>query len=225
MADSLMIKTFTLGSYQTNCFVVYPQHSDAGEGEQPCWIVDAGVRPQPMLDFIREHSLKPNTLILTHAHVDHIAGVAEIRQAFPELPIWIHESERDFPGDASLNLSIYIDTPTVAPDPSDTLVHGQTLQLGNLSFEVRHTPGHSPGGITLYCAEQGVAIVGDTLFAGSIGRFDFPTSDGQALIQSIHRELLSLPDDTTIHPGHGPTSTIGQERRSNPYLRETGLVS
>ncbi len=142
---------------------------------------------------------------------------------YPDLPILIHAAERDFPGDTTLNLSLYVGTPIVAPDPTATFAHDDTLTLGGLAFEVRHTPGHSPGGVTFYQPDHAVALVGDTLFAGSIGRFDFPTSDGPALIRSIHEQLLTLPDATRVLPGHGPETTIGRERAGNPYLRETTL--
>ncbi|MBB6431441.1 MBL fold metallo-hydrolase [Algisphaera agarilytica] len=214
---AINIEIFPLGDFQTNCFVVSRPSGVA-------WLVDVGQHPAEMLDHVEEAGLKVEKIILTHAHADHIAGVAEALQRFPDTPLLIHESERDFPGDASLNLSLYISQPVVAPDPTGVLTHGQTLELDGVSFEVRHTPGHSPGGITLYQPDTATAIVGDTLFAQSIGRFDFPTSDGPLLIKSIHEQLLTLPDDTRVLPGHGPETTIGRERASNPYLRETDLV-
>ncbi|MEM9419155.1 MAG: MBL fold metallo-hydrolase [Planctomycetota bacterium] len=211
------IEIFPCGDFQTNCFVVSRPSGAA-------WLVDVGQRPGEMLDHVEAAGLKVEKIILTHAHADHIAGVAEALQSFPDTPLLIHESERDFPGDASKNLSLYISQPVVAPDPTDVLIHGQTLQLDGVTFEIRHTPGHSPGGITLYQPDIATAIVGDTLFAQSIGRFDFPTSDGPLLIKSIHEQLLTLPDGTRVLPGHGPETTIGRERVSNPYLRETDLV-
>ncbi len=128
------------------------------------------------------------------------------------MPILIHDAEREFLFDTTLNLSAGFGMPIVAPEATDAISHGQVLTLADQSFEVRHTPGHSPGGIALIHAESATAIVGDTLFAGSIGRFDFPTSNGQQLIRSIHEQLLTLPDETRIYPGHGPSSTIGRER-------------
>ena len=216
MSDTPRFETFPLGPFETNCYVVSAPN-------RHCWIIDAGFAPEVMLDYIRDERLEPQRLILTHAHADHVAGVGEVAAAFPGLPIEIHESERDVPADASKNLSLLVGQPVVSPDPTGTIDHGDELRLGELSFEVRHTPGHSPGGITLYCSTLQWAFVGDTLFAGSIGRFDFPTSDGPALIRSIHEQLLTLPDDTRVMPGHGPETTIGRERQSNPYLRETPL--
>jgi len=219
MSDTtaLTIGIFPCGDFQTNCFVVSRPSGAA-------WLVDVGQHPGEMLDHVDTAGLTVEKIVLTHAHADHVAGVAEAVQRFPGTPIFIHEAERDFPGDASLNLSLYISQPVVAPDPTDTLTHGQTLDLDGLAFEIRHTPGHSPGGITLYQPDHATAIVGDTLFAQSIGRFDFPTSDGPLLIRSIHEQLMTLPDDTRVLPGHGEETTIGAERVDNPYLRETDLA-
>jgi hydroxyacylglutathione hydrolase len=212
MADPLQIQTFPLGEWMTNCYIVF--HKSGG----PCWIIDAGFDPQPMLDFMEQEALVPQQVLLTHAHVDHIAGLEQVRAAYANLPILIHPTEMEFLTDASLNLSLMLAEPIVAPQATGVLEHGQTIELEGSAFAVRHTPGHSPGGITLYCQMENVALVGDTLFAGSIGRSDFPTSDGQILEESIREQLLTLPESTRILPGHGPASTIGQERRSNPYI-------
>lgn len=225
----LKIERFALGDWQTNCYVVYPIHprtretggafeGGASGGGPPCWIVDAGFNPQPMIQFIKSHGLEPQRVVLTHAHVDHIGGLAQVKQAWPDLPVLIHEAERTFLEDPTLNLSAFLDEPLYAPPATGTIRHGDVLELDELAFEVRHTPGHSPGGVTLYQAKAGVALVGDALFAGSIGRTDFPTSDHDALIRSIHQQLLTLPDGTRVLPGHGPATTIGRERASNPYL-------
>jgi glyoxylase-like metal-dependent hydrolase (beta-lactamase superfamily II) len=171
------------------------------------------------LEFVEREGLQPAAVVLTHGHVDHIAGVGEALQRYPGLPVWIHEAEREFPRDATLNLSMMMGMPVHAPDPTDVMRHGDRLGLGALEFEVRHVPGHSPGGVCLYSAKHATAIVGDTLFAGSIGRYDFPGSDGQALVRGIREQLLTLPDETRVLPGHGPETTVGRERAGNPYLR------
>ncbi len=211
MPEHLHIETFCLGQWQTNCYVVH-------RGRQ-CWIVDAGFDPEPMLDFIRQHKLEPTQVVLTHAHLDHIAGLHAVRGAFPAVPILIHDSERCFLTDPSLNLSGFLDSSIIAPEATDVLTHGQQLDLDGIAFEVRHTPGHSPGGITLYQPLAGVAIVGDTLFAGGIGRYDFPTSDGRQLLAGIRQQLLTMPEATRVLPGHGPATTIGREKQTNPYLQ------
>jgi len=207
----LAIHTFPLGAWQTNCYVV-------SVGDR-CWIVDAGFEPAPMLDFIDEHGLTVEQVVLTHAHLDHIGGLHEVRQRHADVPILIHADETAFLTDTGLNLSAMAGVgPVVAPEATGTLAHGDTLTLAGQSFEVRHTPGHSPGGVTLIHHDTHAAIVGDTLFAGSIGRYDFPTSDGETLMRSIREQLMTLPDETRILPGHGPATTVGQERTSNPYL-------
>lgn len=214
---NLQIETFTLGDYQTNCYVV------ADEQTKDCWLVDAGMGPGEMIGFVQAQGYTPRAVVLTHAHVDHIGGLAEVLEAFPGLEVMIHADEWGFPEDAAKNLSVFLASPVEAPPATRKLVHGETLTLGGLTFEVRHTPGHSPGGISLVEHDAGLALVGDALFAGAIGRFDFPTSDGRALIAGIHRELMSLPDAVRVLSGHGPETTIGAERASNPYLRESGL--
>ncbi|MGB0767978.1 MAG: MBL fold metallo-hydrolase [Phycisphaeraceae bacterium] len=210
--DELDIQIFPLGQWQTNCYLL----SVGGS----CWIVDAGFEPEAMLDAIDERDLKVDKVVLTHAHLDHIAGLNAVRHRHPGVPIVIHGEEREFLTDTRLNLSAAFVEPVVAPEATDLLAHGDTLDLGGVSFEVRHTPGHSPGGITLVQADRQFALVGDTLFAGSIGRFDFPTSDGPTLMRSIETQLLSLPDDFRVLPGHGPETSIGRERATNPYLNQ-----
>ena len=208
---SPQIEIFCLGQWQTNCFVVH-----AGGGS--CWLVDAGFSPGPMIAYVRSNNLIPKGVLLTHAHVDHIAGLREVRAAWPSLPILIHPAEVEFLSDPTQNLSLVLDEPIMEPGATGTLEDGQTVVLDGCAFELRHTPGHSPGGVTLYQQNGRVAIVGDTLFAGSIGRTDFPHSNHAHLIASIRKRLFALPDDTRILPGHGPETTIGRERRHNPFL-------
>lgn len=208
----LNIASFTLGEWMTNCYVVHCP------GNAACWIVDAGFEPQTLIEYVVAKNLEPQHVLLTHAHVDHIAGLEQIRTHWPSVPILIHPDESAFLTDPMLNLSALLAQPVVAPAATGELTEGQSLTLGGHRFEVRHTPGHSPGGVTLYQADQKVAIVGDTLFAGSIGRYDFPTSDGEQLMESIRTQLMSLPDDTRVLAGHGPDTTIGDERETNPFL-------
>ncbi len=211
----LSIKPFNLGQWMTNCYVV---HAGEGTGDE-CWIIDAGFEPGPMLSYIEEAGLNPSRIVLTHAHLDHMAGVADIRSRYPEIEICLHESEIGFMTDPQLNLSTMLPWPVTGPEPTRVIRHGDILSLVGLSFTVRHTPGHSPGGITLYQEDNSVAFVGDALFAGSIGRYDFPTSDGDLLFRSIREQLLTLPDETRVLPGHGPETTIGQEKKTNPFLQ------
>lgn len=215
------LEVFTLGPFETNCYVV---RAPGASGTDPdCWIVDASFEPAPIVEFVQARNLRPVALILTHAHVDHIAGVTEVvsacsRRGAP-LPVWVHAAEAAWLHDPMLNLSALGGVAVTAPGPDRLLQGGETLELGASRWTVLHTPGHSPGGITLSNPASGIALVGDTLFAGSVGRSDFPGSDQETLFQSIRTKLYTLPEATRIYPGHGPASTIGRERKHNPYVR------
>jgi glyoxylase-like metal-dependent hydrolase (beta-lactamase superfamily II) len=159
-------------------------------------------------------------IVLTHAHVDHIAGLHDARKRYPKTPIWIHTIEEHWLLDAELNLSAFGQFPTTAPPADRLLEHGETLRLAGVDWDVLHVPGHSPGSIAFYSAAARVVIAGDALFAGSVGRTDFPGCSMETLAQSIREHLYTLPDETIVYPGHGPATTIGRERATNPYVRD-----
>ncbi len=206
------VRSWPLGPFETNCYLV------TAPGGVGCWIVDPGIGPQMVINAVQSGGLRPEAVILTHAHLDHVAGVGEVLAAFPDIPVLGHESERNWPGDPSLNLSASYGIPIAAPGATRFIAEGDELVLGSDRWRVLHTPGHSPGSITLVNDRAGVAIVGDTLFAGSIGRSDFPGSDERVLHESIRNRLYTLPDATAVHPGHGPATTIGREKRTNPHV-------
>lgn len=207
------IEGITLGPFETNSYIV------SVEGGTACWIVDPSFGPEPLIDRVRESGLKPTAVLLTHAHADHIAGVDEVLEAFPGTPVVVHEAERRWLADPMLNLGMLGGFEVTAQGPTRTYGEGDTLELEGSRWTILHTPGHSPGGVTLYHAPSKVAIVGDTLFFGSVGRSDFPGSDPRTLAASIREKLYRLPDETTIYPGHGPASSIGAEKRTNPFVR------
>jgi glyoxylase-like metal-dependent hydrolase (beta-lactamase superfamily II) len=208
-----MIETFVLGDFQTNCFVV-----TAGDADAACWIVDCGYEPEAMLDSIDERGLRPQAILLTHAHSDHIAGVDAALSRFGPLPLHLHEAERGFCSEPMLNLSAALGAPVTSTEPDHWLRGGEVLRLGSSEWKVVHAPGHSPGCVLFVHEPSRRAIVGDTLFAGSMGRVDFPTSDPAAMRRTLTRVMMALPDDMTIHPGHGPATTIGRERATNPFV-------
>lgn len=210
------IQPFTLGDFMTNCFVVTVP--EAGEDAKACWIVDCGFDPEPMFRYIDEEGLKPAALLLTHAHADHIAGVDKALARYGNLPMYLHEAERGFCSDPMLNLSGMMGMHVTCREPDHWLADGQTLDFNGTTWRVVHTPGHSPGCVLFIHDDSNQALVGDTLFAGSIGRIDFPTSDPAAMRHSIHEIMMKLPDEMTIYPGHMTPTTIGAERRSNPFV-------
>ncbi|MCK4873354.1 MAG: MBL fold metallo-hydrolase [Phycisphaerales bacterium] len=213
VGPAVSVDCFAVGPFETNCYIVRVA------GETECWIVDAGFDPEPIIAAVREMGLTATWLLLTHAHVDHIAGVEEVRSAFPGLKVAIHEAEERFLADPALNLSLPFGM-SITTSPADRLLQdGDTLTLAGTTWSVLHTPGHSPGGVTFHHGPSSTALVGDTLFLGSIGRSDFPTSDERLLHASIREVLYALPGDTIVYPGHGPTTTIQTERTSNMFVR------
>lgn len=207
------MRGFALGPFETNCYVVRVGESRC------CWIVDAGYQPAELIAHVQAEGLTPEAIVLTHAHADHIAGIREVLGVFPGIPVWLHAAEREWLADPELNLSAAMGLGVTAPGPDATLEHGQELELQGSSWRVFHTPGHSPGSVTLYCEEAGLALVGDALFAGSIGRTDFPGSSFETLANSIRDHLYTLPPETRALPGHGPETTIGREAAGNPFVR------
>jgi hydroxyacylglutathione hydrolase len=205
VCDVDRIHLFVLGEYQTNCFVV------TTPGSKDCWIVDCGFEPNEMLEFIEREGLNPIAILLTHAHSDHIAGIDEAINRFGKLPIYLHEAEAEWCENPLLNLSGMVGMPVRVTAPTNLMKGGETLELNGTEWRVIHTPGHSPGGVCFIHDESQQAIVGDAIFAGSIGRIDFPTSDPGKMRHTIFDVLMKLPDETVIYPGHGPKSTVGRE--------------
>jgi glyoxylase-like metal-dependent hydrolase (beta-lactamase superfamily II) len=171
-----------------------------------------------MAEAIRAGGLTLAAIVLTHAHIDHIEGVHEIHALAPDASIWIHPDAlamyRALPHQAAA-FGLRVET---QPEPTDRLVHGQRLEIGDCALDVRDAPGHAPGHVILVASDKSFAIVGDVVFQGSIGRTDLPGGDFHRLMRSIREEVLTLPDETVLYSGHGPPTTVGDERVGNPFL-------
>jgi len=178
-------------------------------------VIDPGGDAGAILKHINETKLDIKYIVLTHGHIDHIGAVGELKEA-TGAAFCVHEDESNLIQDRPLSSMVGARYPAL-PSPDRWLRDGDRLDVGELHFEVLHTPGHSPGGISLL--GEGVVFSGDTLFNYGIGRTDFPTGSHSQLMNSIHTRLMTLPDNTMVYPGHGPESTIDAERRGNPWLR------
>lgn len=198
------------GVFAENCYVLVDEQA------RECAIVDPGEEAGLILHTVKDTGARPVAIWLTHAHLDHVLGVARVANE-TGASIWLHPADRPLYDAVPEQADWFgLPAPGPLPAPDHEMVPGQRLPVGALSFEVRHAPGHSPGSVCLL--GPGVAFTGDVLFAGSIGRTDLPGGDFETLIASIERELLSLNDNTIVYSGHGPETTIGRERTSNPFL-------
>jgi len=210
----MKIDCLILGPYKTNCYVLR-----SSKHSTDCLIIDTGLEPEPLIDFLQTNSLAPVAVVLTHGHVDHIAGLPLLRQEFPNAKVHVHKLDAEMFTAPDKNLSALAGAFCIFDPPDYLLEQGSIIDRAGISFNVLHTPGHTPGSISLYAPDQNLIFVGDTLFAGSVGRTDFPSGSTAQLIQSINEKLLVLPGRTIVYPGHGPATTIQQEKTHNPFLR------
>jgi len=212
---SLFLDVFAVGPIQANCVLL----GDADAGELV--VIDPGEEAEKIAARVRASGLRPTMILHTHGHLDHVGGTAEIfRLLGGKLPIGLHPDEiglyRNAPQQAQM-FGLEVEAP---PEPDLMLQHGETVSVGGLELEVRHTPGHSPGGVCFVVSGNGgpLAVVGDVLFAGSIGRTDLPGGSFPVLEASIREQLYTLTDETRVVCGHGPDTTIGREKASNPFV-------
>lgn len=204
-----MIQSFAVMPFDENCYVVY---DDTHEGV----VIDPGGMADEILSYIRETGLSIKAVLNTHGHCDHIGADDAIRDA-TKAPLYIHKEDAPMLGDVKLNLSAFMGFRALARPAEHLLSEGDEISFGQSKLEVLHTPGHSKGGVCF--VGDGVAFTGDTLFAGSIGRSDFPGGSEVELIGNIKKRLLVLPDETKVYSGHGPSSEIAWERAHNPFLQ------
>jgi glyoxylase-like metal-dependent hydrolase (beta-lactamase superfamily II) len=189
-------------------------------GQRECVVFDPGLEPRLIVDFLIEHSLEPAAILCTHGHCDHIAGNGMLKQRWPKCPILIGPLDEPKLTDPDLNLSGPFGLPMTSATADFTLREGERFSAAGLEFSILDTPGHSIGHIAflLKQTQPWQIFSGDVLFRGSIGRTDFPDGDFETLARVIREKLYVLPDDTVVHSGHGPTTTIGHEKRTNPFV-------
>jgi glyoxylase-like metal-dependent hydrolase (beta-lactamase superfamily II) len=215
----VLVAGFPAGSWGTNCYVVAP-----GAGEQ-CVVIDPGHEATDgVADIVREHRLQPVAVLLTHGHIDHIFSVVPVCGAH-DVPAYIHPSDRAMLANPGAGLSLAMSQQLFGgleftePDDVRALAGGDDIELAGLRFTVDHAPGHTKGSVTFRLADD-VLFSGDVLFAGSIGRTDLPGGDYDEMLDSLARVILPMPDELPVLSGHGPATTIGAERATNPFLAE-----
>jgi len=200
--------------FEQNCSVIWSEHTGAGA------VIDPGGDLERVLEAARSHDVRLEKILLTHAHIDHAGGTARLARELG-LPIEGPHREDRFWIDALPEQGRMFGFPACeAFEPDRWLEHGDHVRVGDIDLEVRHCPGHTPGHVVFFDPASRVAFVGDVIFAGSIGRTDFPRGDHAALIRSIRENLFPLGDDVRFVPGHGPMSTFGEERRNNPFVSD-----
>ena len=208
----MIIKTLTVGSFAANCYIVGSSETRQG------MIIDPGADADTIMRTVQQTELSISIVVITHAHMDHVGALREVQQK-TSARFAVHEAEKGFVFSAPMRMltSLGVSPVKSPPNPDRLLNDGDVIDIGDLHFKVLYTPGHSSGGICLL--GHGVVFSGDTLFKLGIGRTDFPGMSHERLIKSISEKLMVLPDETVVYPGHGPPTTIGDERRGNPFLQ------
>ena len=210
----MIVTQITVGAFQENCYLVSDTNSDAMA------IVDPGSEPERIIAEIEATGKKPEAIWITHAHVDHIGAIASVKKKW-NVPVWLHPLDEPLYRVGGRQAQLYGIPYEEPPPPDRAFDEAQHVTLGPLELGVIHAPGHAPGHVVLHGYRN--ALVGDCLFAGSIGRTDLPFSNPAQLEASLQR-IIALPPETVVHPGHGDTTTIGEEKISNPFLNGTARI-
>jgi len=213
----MKVHALNVGPLQACCYIV------ATGGDAPeAAVIDPGGDAEVVIEQFRYRNLAPRYILLTHGHIDHTEATAAVKRAFPDAQVAIHQADAAMLVDPGAALASWIGLPFEPCPPDRLLADGNALTFGPYEIEVLHTPGHTPGGVCFLVRREGEADIvfsGDTLFAGGIGRTDFPGGSYTQLLDSIRSRLFALPDDTVVYPGHGEPTTVGEERATNPFLR------
>jgi glyoxylase-like metal-dependent hydrolase (beta-lactamase superfamily II) len=212
----LRVERVVVGALEVNCYIVLDEKSKEGI------VIDPGAEGRRIVRIIEGESINLKYIINTHGHVDHIGANRDVKNAFPDALLAIGEFDLPLLRNAMNSYIAMMVGAKESPEPDLLLKEGDIIEFGECTLKVIHTPGHTPGSICLLT--EGIVFTGDTLFAGSVGRVDLPMSQPEKLIPSIKEKLMILPDDTVVLPGHGPKSTIGYERRYNPFVTGTFLL-
>lgn len=206
----MKVERFLTGILSTNCYVAW------NEQTKEAVIVDPAAYSKKLAEFLREEGLKPQAVLLTHGHFDHIMGLDALLEEYP-VPVYVHGAEKGLIADPKTNLSLTYTNGYVFEDAT-YVTDGQKIAAAGVTFEVLFTPGHTSGGCCYYAETENMLFSGDTLFRGSVGRSDLPTGDETTLIRSIKEKLLVLPENTVVYPGHMAATTIQTEKTANPFL-------
>jgi hydroxyacylglutathione hydrolase len=208
----MILETFPVGPLRCNCTIL------GDEVTHEAIVVDPGDNIPEILSRLQKHGLTLRQIVVTHAHIDHVGGAAQLRKS-TGAPVLMNQQDLELLSMMEMQAGwLGVPTPQVAP-PDASAEDGLAIGLASLPAQVLHTPGHTPGSICLLFPDHHLLLAGDTLFAGSIGRTDLPGGDGQQILRSLRGRLLVLPDSTRVLPGHGAETTIGEERQSNPFLQ------
>ena len=206
----IFVKQIILGDIESNCYIL------AKNGQ--ALIVDPGFSPEIIKKNIQDLKIKPLAILLTHAHYDHIGAVDNLVAEY-NIPVYLAPDEIDWLADSEKNLSAQASEPVIIHTAPQALTYDENYTIGDFEFQVVHTPGHSPGGVSFIFADERMVVTGDALFAMSVGRTDLPGSEPEKQLPALKKELLTLPDDYKIYPGHRGASTIGQEKEHNPFFQ------